>query len=46
LLERVDGSVASFIGAGAYDRNDIYTEIAARDPDAAETAPTQRDAHL
>jgi hypothetical protein len=30
LLDRVDGSVASFIGDGAYDRDHIYAEIAAR----------------
>jgi hypothetical protein len=61
LLDQVDGSVASFIGDGAYDRDDVYAEVAARHPDAAvvvpprssavpseaaETAPTQRDAHL
>jgi hypothetical protein len=61
LLDRVDGSVASFTGDGAYDRNDIYAQVTARHPDAAvivpprlsavpsdtaETAPTQRDAHL
>ena len=61
LLDRVDGSVASFTGDGAYDRDDVYAEVAARYPDAAvvvpprssavpsetaETAPTQRDAHL
>jgi hypothetical protein len=61
LLEQVDGSVASFIGDGAYDRDDVYAEVAAHYPDAAvvvpprssavpsaaaETAPTQRDAHL
>ena len=61
LLDRVDGSVVSFTGDGAYDRDDVYAEVAARHPgaavvvpprssavpsDAAETAPTQRDAHL
>ena len=61
LLERVDGSVASLTGDGAYDRDDVYAEVAARQPDAAvivppranavpsdraDTAPTQRDAHL
>ena len=61
LLDQVDGPVASFTGDGAYDRDDVYTEVAARHPeaavivppranavpsDAAETAPTQRDAHL
>ena len=61
LLDRIDGSVASFTGDGAYDRDDVYTEVAARHPEAAvvvppranavpseaaETAPTRRDAHL
>jgi hypothetical protein len=61
LLDQIDGSVASFTGDGAYDRDDVYAEVAARHPDAsvivpprssavlsdaAETAPTQRDAHL
>ena len=55
------GSTASFTGDGAYDRDDVYAEVAVRHPDAsvivpprssavpsdaAETAPTQRDAHL
>jgi hypothetical protein len=61
LLERAGGAVASFTGDGAYDHDDVYTEIATRHLDAAvvvpprwsavpsgsaETAPTQRDAHL
>ncbi len=61
LLDQVDGPVASFTGDGAYDRDDVYAEVAVRHPaaavivpprasavpsDTAETAPTQRDAHL
>ena len=61
LLDRTDGSVASFTGDGAYDRDDVYAEVAARHPEAAvvvppranavpseaaEAAPTPRDAHL
>jgi hypothetical protein len=61
LLDRIEGAVASFTGDGAYDRDDVYAEVAARHPEAAvvvppranavpseaaETAPTQRDAHL
>jgi hypothetical protein len=61
LLDRADGSVASFTGDGAYDRDDVYAAVAARHPEAAvvipprasavpsaaaDTAPTQRDAHL
>src|SRR3954452_25532696 len=61
LLDRIEGAVASVTGDGSYDRDDVYTEVAARHPaaavvvppranavpsDAAEIAPTQRDAHL
>jgi hypothetical protein len=61
LLDRIDRPVASFTGDGAFDRDDVYAEVAARYPtaavvvppranavpsDTAETAPTQRDAHL
>src|ERR687894_264356 len=35
LLDRIDGSVASFTGDGAYDRDDIYAEVAARHPEGA-----------
>ena len=34
LLERIDGAVASFTGDGAYDRDDVYAEVAARHPAA------------
>jgi hypothetical protein len=61
LLDQIEGAVASVTGDGAYDRDDVYAEVAVRHPDvavvvpprsnavpskAAETAPTQRDAHL
>jgi hypothetical protein len=61
LLDRIDGPIASFTADGAFDRDDVYAEVAARHPDAAvvvpprsnavpseaaETAPTRRDAHL
>ena len=61
MLDRLDGPVASFTADGAFDRDDVYAEVAARHPEAAvvvpprvnavpseaaETAPTQRDAHL
>ncbi len=39
LLERIDGSVVSFTGDGAYDRDDAYAEVAARHPDAAVVVP-------
>jgi hypothetical protein len=32
LLDRSDGAVASFTGDGAYDRDDVYAEVAARHP--------------
>ena len=32
LLDRIDGAVASFTGDGAYDRDDVYAEVAARHP--------------
>src|SRR3954452_21532543 len=35
LLDQVDGPVASFTGDGAYDRDDVYAEVAARHPEAA-----------
>ncbi|WP_043342123.1 IS5 family transposase [Belnapia moabensis] len=44
LLERVDGSVASFTGDGAYDRDDVYAEVAARYPDAAMVVPPRASA--
>jgi hypothetical protein len=61
LLDRINGPIASFTADGAFDRDDVYAEVAARHPDAAvvvpprsnavpseaaETAPTRRDAHL
>ena len=44
LLERVDGSVASFIGDGAYDRDDVSIEVAARYPDATVVVPPRASA--
>jgi hypothetical protein len=44
LLERVDGSVASLAGDGAYDWDDVYTEVAARHPDAAVIVPLRANA--
>jgi hypothetical protein len=32
LLDRIDGAVASVTGDGAYDRDDVYAEVAARHP--------------
>jgi hypothetical protein len=44
LLERVDGSVASLSGDGAYDRDDVYAAVAARHPDAAVVVPPRTSA--
>jgi hypothetical protein len=35
LLDRIDGPVVSFTDDGASDRDDVYTKVAARHPDAA-----------
>jgi hypothetical protein len=39
LLEQIAGPVASFIGDGAYDRDDVYREVCQRHPDAAVIVP-------
>jgi hypothetical protein len=44
LLERVDGSVTSLTGDGAYDRDDVYAEVAAHYPDAAVVVPPRASA--
>jgi hypothetical protein len=44
LLDRIDGSVVSFTGDGAYDRDDVYTEVAARHPEAAVVVPPRANA--
>ena len=44
LLERIDGAVASFTGDGAYDRDDVYAEVAARHPAAAVVVPPRANA--
>jgi Transposase DDE domain len=44
LLDRADGSVASFTGDGAYDRDDVYVEVTARHPDAAVVVPPRSSA--
>ena len=44
LLDQVDGPVASFTGDGAYDRDDVYAEVAARHPDAAVVVPPRANA--
>ena len=44
LLDQIDGPVASFTGDGAYDRDDVYGEVAARHPDAAVIVPPRSSA--
>ena len=44
LLGQIDGSVATFIGDGAFDRDDIYAEVAVRHPAAAVVVPPRANA--
>src|SRR4051794_2383093 len=44
LLDQVDGPVASVTGDGAYDRDDVYAEVAARHPEAAVVVPPRANA--
>ncbi len=44
LLDQVDGPVASFTADGAFDRDDVYGEVAARYPDAAVIVPPRSSA--
>ena len=44
LLDHVDGPVASVTGDGAYDRDDVYAEVAARHPEAAVVVPPRANA--
>ncbi len=44
LLDRIDGPVASFTADGAFDRDDVYGEVAARHPDAAVIVPPRSGA--
>jgi hypothetical protein len=44
LLGQVDGPVASFTADGAYDRDDVYAEVAARHPEAAVVVPPRANA--
>ena len=44
LLDRIDGPVASFTGDGAFDRDDVYAEVAARHPQAAVIVPPRSGA--
>jgi hypothetical protein len=44
LLDGIDGDVASFTGDGAYDRDDVYDEVAARHPEAEVIVPPRSSA--
>jgi hypothetical protein len=44
LLDRIDGPIASFTADGAFDRDDVYAEVAARHPDAAVVVPPRSNA--
>src|SRR4051812_33110293 len=44
LLDQVEGPVASVTGDGAYDRDDVYAEVAARHPEAAVVVPPRANA--
>jgi hypothetical protein len=44
LLDRIDGSAASFTGDGAYDRDDVYSEVTVRHPAAAVVVPPRANA--
>ena len=44
LLDQVDGPIASFTGDGAYNRDDVYGEVAARHPGAAVIVPPRSSA--
>lgn len=44
MLNQVTGSVASFTGDGAYDREDVSTAVAERHPEAAIIVPPRSTA--
>ena len=44
LLDQVDGPVASLTADGAFDRDDVYAEVAARHPGAAVIVPSRSSA--
>ena len=44
LLDRIDGTVVSVTGDGAYDRNDVYSEVMTRHPDAEVIVPPRANA--
>ena len=44
LLDQIDGTVASFTGDGAFDRDDVHAGVAARHPEAAVVVPPRSGA--
>jgi hypothetical protein len=44
LLDQIDGPVASLTADGAFDRDDVYAEVAARHPEAAVIVPPRSSA--
>ena len=44
LLNRVDGPVASFTADGAYDQDDVYSEVISRHPEASVIVPPRSSA--
>jgi hypothetical protein len=46
LLDQINGLVASFTADGAFDRDDVYAEIATRHPDAVVIVPPRSGAVL
>jgi Transposase DDE domain len=46
LLEQVAGPVASFTGDGAYDRDDVYSEVCQRHPGTTVVVPPRSSAVL
>jgi hypothetical protein len=44
LLDQIDGPIASFTADGAYDQDGVYSEVAARHPDAAVIVPPRSSA--
>lgn len=44
LLDQTAGPVASLTGDGAYDRDDVHAEVAARHPEAAAVVPPRANA--
>jgi hypothetical protein len=44
LLDRVDGTVATFTADGGYDQDNVYADVAERHPDAAVVVPPRTTA--